>query len=166
MCVSPPSKATKLLHLHPQWFSDCGSWIYDTSWSKTEFCELVSGQKGPTLVLFGGEAGIRLSGFANSQNNRQSKKLYYVTLKLGASRAASDWDWLRPPPPLHRRTTALITLVEALTLVELHEIVKLQTNFELGNNQCIYHNKSLKNDNLDTHLFSRSTKHTSCSCTH
>jgi hypothetical protein len=25
MCVSPPSKATKLLHLHPQWFSDCGS---------------------------------------------------------------------------------------------------------------------------------------------
>jgi len=138
--------------------------IYDTSWSKTELCELVSEQKVPTLVLFGGEAGIHLSGFANSQNNRQCTKLYYVTLKLGVSRAASDWDC--PPSSLHHRTTAIITLVEALTLVELHQIVKLKTNFELGNNQCIYHNKSLKNDNWDTHLFSRSTKHTSCSCTH
>ena len=126
--------------------------IYDTSCSKTEFCELVPGQKGSTLVLFGGEDGIHLSTFANSQNKKQSKKLYYVTLKLGVSRGASVSTVIgtAPPPPssLHHCTTALLSPVEALTRGELHQIQsKLQTNIELGNNQRIYHKNRLKNDN-------------------
>ena len=45
------------------------------AWSENEFCELVPGQNDPIHVLFCGEAGIHLSGFANSQKNKHSKKL-------------------------------------------------------------------------------------------
>lgn len=104
--------------------------IYDMSWSKTEFCELVPGQKGPTIVLFGSETGFHLSGFANSQNDRQSTKLYYVTLKLGVSRDASASTVIRtaplPPSPNYNNNKASGNAAHGrtppLTVVELHQI--------------------------------------------
>jgi hypothetical protein len=137
--------------------------IYGTSCSKTEFCEMVPGQKGPTLDLSGGEVGIHLSGFANSQQQAIHEiilcdvKAWCVTC---CKYINCDWDWT-PPPFRHQRTTAIINASGSADQGQTPpNTVKLQTNFELGNNQCIYRNKSLKKDNWDTHFFSRSTHRT------
>jgi hypothetical protein len=34
----------------------------------------------------------------------------------------------------------------------------LQTNFEMGNKQCLYYNMALKNNKQNTHFVSRSTQ--------
>jgi len=73
--------------------------IYDTSWSKTEFLWTVARTERSHTRLFGGEAIIPLSGFANSQNNRQSTKLYYVTLKLAFLRVESLSTAIGTDPP-------------------------------------------------------------------
>jgi len=97
--------------------------IYDKAWSKTEFCELLPGRKGPTLVCLVAKPGFISVDSQNSQNNRQSMKLFYVTLKLGVSRLESLPTVIgTDTPSLLLRTTSLTSPVDALTRGELHQV--------------------------------------------